>query len=90
MRFFETFKFLDIATGTGDLAIDAVNIHLNIKAIGLDFVQDMVDYGNVKIKDQNLKNRVVLKWGDATNIDYENNIYTETKNTKMLKHTQNN
>ena len=75
MRFFKTYKLLDIATGTGDLAIDAVNIHLNIKAIGLDFVQDMVDYGNVKIKDQNLKNRVVLKWGDATDIDYENNTF---------------
>ena len=24
--------------GTGDLAIDAVNVHANIKAIGLDFV----------------------------------------------------
>ena len=75
MRFFKTYKLLDIATGTGDLAIKAVNIHLNIKAVGLDFVQDMVDYGNVKIKDQNLKNRVVLKWGDATDIDYGNNTF---------------
>ena len=55
MRFFKSYKFLDMATGTGDLAIDAVNIHPNIKAIGLDFVQNMVDYGNLKIKDQNLK-----------------------------------
>jgi len=75
MRFFKSYKFLDLATGTGDLAIDAVNIHSNIKAIGLDFVQDMVDYGNQKIKDQNLKDRVALKWGDATNIDYEDNTF---------------
>ena len=55
MRFFKSYKFLDIATGTGDLAIDAVNNHPQIQAVGLDFVQEMVDYGNLKIKDQNLK-----------------------------------
>ena len=78
MRFFKSYKFLDMATGTGDLAIDAVNIHPNIKAIGLDFVQDMVDYGNLKIKDQNLKDRATLKWGDATDIDYEDNTFDVT------------
>ena len=75
MRFFKSYKFLDLATGTGDLAIDAVNTHSKITAIGLDFVQDMVDYGNNKIKDQNLEDRVALKWGDATNIDCEDNTF---------------
>jgi len=75
MRFFKSYKFLDIATGTGDLAIDAVNNHPQIQAVGLDFVQEMVDYGNLKIKDQNLKDRVSLRWGDATNIDYESNSF---------------
>ena len=42
MQFFKSYKFLDMATGTGDLAIDAVSIHPNIEAIGLDFVQEMV------------------------------------------------
>ena len=78
MQFFKSYKFLDMATGTGDLAIDAVNIHPNIKAIGLDFVQDMVDYGNLKIENQNLKDRVVLKWGDATDIDFEDNSFDVT------------
>ena len=31
MRFFKSYKLLDIATGTGDLAIDAVNNHSKIK-----------------------------------------------------------
>jgi len=75
MRFFKSYKLLDIATGTGDLAIDAVNNHPKIQAVGLDFVQDMVDYGNLKIKDQNLKDRVSLRWGDATNIGYEDNSF---------------
>ena len=78
MRFFESYKFLDMATGTGDLAIDAVNFHPKIKAIGLDFVQEMVDYGNGKIERKNLKDRVVLKWGDATDINYEDNTFDVT------------
>ena len=78
MQFFKSYKFLDMATGTGDLAIDAVNIHPNIEVIGLDFVQEMVDYGNAKIKNQNLKDRVALKWGDATNIDYEDDTFDVT------------
>lgn len=73
MRFFKSYKLLDIATGTGDLAIDAVINHPKIEAVGLDFVQDMVDYSNLKIKD--LKDRVSFRWGDATNIDYANNSF---------------
>ena len=75
MKFFNSYKFLDMATGTGDLAIDAAKVHPNIRAVGLDFVQEMVDYGNLKIKDQKLDDRVNLKWGDATNISYEDNTF---------------
>ena len=75
MRFFKSYKFLDMATGTGDLAINAVDMHPTIKAIGLDFVQEMVDFGNKKIIKQNLEDRVKLKWGDATDIHYEDNTF---------------
>ena len=75
MRFFKSYKFLDMATGTGDLAIDAVKMYPKIEAIGLDFVHKMVDYGNNKIIKQNLENRVKLKWGDALDICYEDNTF---------------
>ena len=68
MKFFKSYKFLDLAAGTGDLAIDAVKRHPNIKAVGLDFVQEMVDNGNRKIKEQNLNEKLTLKFGDATDI----------------------
>ena len=71
MRFFKSYKLLDMATGTGDLAIDAVKMYPNIEATGLDFVHEMVDYGNKKIIKQNLEDRVKLKWGDALDIYYE-------------------
>jgi demethylmenaquinone methyltransferase/2-methoxy-6-polyprenyl-1,4-benzoquinol methylase len=75
MRFFQSYKLLDLATGTGDLAIDAANFHSNITAIGLDFVQEMVDLGNQKIKHHKLNDRAILKWGDATDIDYPDNTF---------------
>ena len=78
MRFFKSYKFLDLATGTGDLAIDAVKRHSGIKAVGLDFVQEMVDNGNRKIKKQNLNEKATLKFGDATNINYKDNTFDVT------------
>ena len=75
MRFFKSYKFLDMATGTGDLAIDAVKMYPNIEATGLDFVHDMIDYGNKKIVKQNLEDRVQLKWGDALDIHHEDNTF---------------
>ncbi len=75
MRFFNSYKFLDVATGTGDLAIEAVNMYPKIKATGLDFVHEMVDYGIKKVIKNNLDDRVELKWGDAVDIDYEDNTF---------------
>ena len=78
MQFFKSYKFLDMATGTGDLAIIAAVRHPNIKAIGLDFVQKMIDFGNKKVFKQNLEDRVKLKWGDATDIYFEDNTFDVT------------
>ena len=39
MNFFNTNRFLDVATGTGDLALDCANTYSDVKVIGVDFVQ---------------------------------------------------
>ena len=70
MNFFKTNRFLDVATGTGELALDCANTYSDVKVIGVDFVQEMVNNGLKKVDTQNLKHRVELKWGDATNIDF--------------------
>ena len=75
MRFFKSYRFLDMATGTGDLAIDAAKMHPEIIATGLDFVHEMIDHGNDKIIKNNLEDRVELKWGDAIDINYEDNTF---------------
>jgi len=66
MKFFNTNRFLDVATGTGDLALDCANTYPEVNVTGVDFVQEMVNNGLKKVDAQYLNNRVELKWGDAT------------------------
>ena len=78
MNFFNTNRFLDVATGTGDLALDCANTYLDVNVTGVDFVQEMVDNGLKKVENQNLKERVILKWGDATNLEFDDNSFDVT------------
>ena len=78
MNFFNTTRFLDVATGTGDLALDCANTYPDVNVTGVDFVQEMVDNGLKKVENQNLKERVMLKWGDATNLDFDDNSFDVT------------
>ena len=78
MKFFNTNRFLDVATGTGDLALDCANTYQDVQVTGVDFVEEMVNNGLKKVDIQNLEHRVELKWGDATNIDYIDDTFDVT------------
>ena len=78
MKFFNTNRFLDVATGTGDLALDCANTYQDVQVTGVDFVEEMVNNGLKKVDKQNLEHRVELKWGDATNIDYIDDTFDVT------------
>jgi len=78
MNFFNTNRFLDVATGTGDLALDCANTHQDVQVTGVDFVQEMVNNGLKKVDTQNLEHRVELKWGDATNINFIDDTFDVT------------
>ncbi len=78
MKFFNTNRFLDVATGTGDLALDCANTYPEVNVTGVDFVQEMVNNGLKKVDAQYLNNRVELKWGDATQIEFDDNSFDVT------------
>ena len=78
MNFFNTNRFLDVATGTGDLALDCANTYPDVNVTGVDFVQEMVDKGIEKVAARNLLDRVDLKWGDATEIEFDDNSFDVT------------
>ncbi len=65
MRFFNTFRFLDVATGTADLAIEAARRHPEIQVTGIDFVREMVAPGQQKVTDRGLAGRIRLLQADA-------------------------
>lgn len=70
MRFFETYRMLDVATGTADLAIDVARGHPGTRIIGLDFVKEMMDRARTKIRKWRLADRVEMMRGDALDLPF--------------------
>ena len=65
---------LDVATGTGDLAIELVKTNAK-KIIGLDISKGMLDVGKDKIKHKNLNNTIEMVIGDSENLKYDDNFF---------------
>lgn len=67
-------EVLDVATGTGDLAI-AVEKGTGAKVVGLDLSQQMLNVGIIKIKKLKLDGKISMQKGDAENLPFEDNRY---------------
>jgi demethylmenaquinone methyltransferase/2-methoxy-6-polyprenyl-1,4-benzoquinol methylase len=65
---------LDIATGTGDLAILFATTSAT-EIIGLDISQGMLDIGKQKIEAQKLDRKIQMVLGDGENIPYPDNYF---------------
>jgi len=65
---------LDIATGTGDLAINLAQTNAN-KIIGLDISSGMLDIGKQKIKRKNLDSKIEMVLGDSENMPFDDNAF---------------
>lgn len=75
MRFFKTFRLLDAATGTGDIAICAGATHPGISITGLDFAWNMLKAGRRKISRKGHSQKIVLVQGDAMSLPFSNNTF---------------
>ena len=67
-------EVLDVATGTGDLAI-AVQKGTGAKVVGLDLSQQMLNVGIDKIKKIKLNDQIEMVKGDAENLQFESNKF---------------
>ncbi len=65
---------LDVATGTGDLAILLSNTKAK-KIIGLDISAGMLEVGKQKIAQKNFSNRIEMVLGDSEKIPFEDNSF---------------
>lgn len=61
---------LDVATGTGDLSIEAIKINPT-KIVGIDIAEDMLEIGRQKIIKKNLSEIISLHTGDSEDIQFE-------------------
>ncbi|SMC88742.1 bifunctional demethylmenaquinone methyltransferase/2-methoxy-6-polyprenyl-1,4-benzoquinol methylase UbiE [Moheibacter sediminis] len=65
---------LDIATGTGDLAIQMAK-STEAKITGFDLSAGMLEVGRKKVKEEGLENRIEMIQGDAENMPFEDNSF---------------
>lgn len=68
-------KILDVATGTGDLAIEAVRQLSPEKVIGIDISNEMLEVGRGKLSKKNLTPTIELLTGDSENIAFADNTF---------------
>lgn len=67
-------KVLDVATGTGDLAIALTEIK-DVNITGLDISEGMLSVGREKVQKKNLSDRIQLVHGDSENLPFEDNYF---------------
>jgi demethylmenaquinone methyltransferase/2-methoxy-6-polyprenyl-1,4-benzoquinol methylase len=65
---------LDVATGTGDFAIEALKLNPE-KIIGVDISEGMLEVGRKKMKSKGHENVIELKTGDSENLPFEENKF---------------
>ncbi|MDX1905208.1 MAG: bifunctional demethylmenaquinone methyltransferase/2-methoxy-6-polyprenyl-1,4-benzoquinol methylase UbiE [Thermonemataceae bacterium] len=66
---------LDIATGTGDFALEAYKQLQPEKIIGVDISEGMLAFGKEKIKQRSLTNKIELQTGDSERLLFEDNTF---------------
>ena len=62
---------LDVATGTGDFAFEALTILKPEKIIGVDISQGMLDIAQQKINKRNLGDKFEVKLGDSEKLPFD-------------------
>ena len=69
-------RVLDVATGTGDFALEAVRMDLvSEKIIGVDISEGMLAKGREKIAAKGWQQKIELRLGDSENLPFENSTF---------------
>jgi len=68
-------KILDVATGTGDFAFEALGILKPNKIIGVDISQGMLDIAQQKIEKRGLSDHFAVKLGDSEKLPFDDNDF---------------
>lgn len=66
---------LDVATGTGDFAFEAINILQPEKIIGVDISEGMLDVARKKINERNLQHIFSVQMGDSEGLQFSDDHF---------------
>jgi len=66
---------LDVATGTGDVAIKLTKMLKPNKVIGLDLSAKMLEIGRQKVEKDGLSQTIALQQGDSENLPFEDDYF---------------
>ena len=69
------FKILDVATGTGDVAILTEKMLHPTKITGVDISEGMLDIGRKKLNKLGLQNKIELLQGDSETLNFPDNTF---------------
>lgn len=67
-------RILDIATGTADLAIEALRLNPE-KVVGVDIAEEMLNRGREKLRRLQLDDRIQLQQGDAERLPFSDSQF---------------
>jgi demethylmenaquinone methyltransferase / 2-methoxy-6-polyprenyl-1,4-benzoquinol methylase len=67
-------EILDVATGTGDLAIEAMRTN-PLKIAGIDISRKMLEIGKDKIRRKGFSGKIDLMQGDSENIPFGDDLF---------------
>ncbi len=72
----ENGRILDVATGTGDVALEiALQTPSSVKIIGIDFCEEMVDLGRVKVAQTPYANRITFEIAPCEDIPFPDETF---------------
>jgi len=74
LKYHQPKQILDIATGTGDFALEALKLNPD-KVTGIDISERMLEKGIEKIRKRNLQDKIELKVGDSENLPFQDNFF---------------
>lgn len=66
---------LDVATGTGDLALDIADARPQAKIVGVDFVEKMMRLAQKKTSSRGLHTRIAYAAGDALSLPFADHMF---------------
>lgn len=75
LKAYQPTHILDVATGTADLALMAVQQIPHIRVTGIDLSEGMIDVGNHKLNDRSLNDQIKLQVADSEALPFDDQSF---------------